>query len=152
MKDRIINDQNGSTGNSFMYGFFPAKWNGCKAIAVHNAKVLMGIESSLSETMTDFQSVGAMIGYGLFGSDPNLIGRVLEKEGIGYSRVTINEMTESGVYIMSYWNSSSIWDGLHTVAVYYDGSTYMAYNTQGSARKIEILDYSDRYICGYYLG
>lgn len=152
-KNKIINDQKGATGTNFKYGIYSASWNACETIAVHNAKVLNGIDSSLSETMNDFQSVGAMIGDGYFGSNPYAIGRVLRKEGIAYSRVGINDMTQSGTYIISFWNDNTPWNGLHTVAISYDGSVYTAYNLYGLGDQSDILlvDYAKQYICGYYL-
>ena len=152
-KNRILEDQNGATGDNFKYGLYSARWNACETIAVHNAKVLEGLDSSLSETMTDFQSAGAMIGYGALGSNPYAIGRVLKKEGIAYSRVGLNEMTKSGTYIISFWNEGAPWKGLHTVAVSYDGSTYTAHNLGGNGEEysISLSDYQSRYICGYYV-
>lgn len=152
-KNKIINDQNGTTGNNFEYGLYDASWNACGTIAVHNAKVLKGIESSLSETMTDFQAVGAMVGYGYFGSNPLKLGSVLSFEGIDYSRVGLNEMTESGTYIISFWNENPLENGLHTVAISYDGMSYTAYNLDcyGESDPFYPSDYSTRFICGYYL-
>ena len=152
-KDKIVNDQNGDTGKNFEYGLYKASWNACETIAVHNAKVLKGIPSSLSETMQDFQRAGAMIGYGFFGSSPYRIGRVLETEAIDYSRVKIGNMTNPGVYIISFWNES-IFDGLHTIAINYDGATYTAYNLYGDGKTyaIQLSEYNKRFICGYYLG
>lgn len=43
---------------------YSAKGNSCEAITVHNAKVLKGKESTLSETMLEIQSNHAMFGYG----------------------------------------------------------------------------------------
>ena len=152
-KNKIINDQNGSTGTNFDYGLHSASWNACETIAVHNAKVLKGMNSSLSETMYDFQSVGAMIGDGYFGSNPYAIGSVLNKEGIAYSRVGINSMTQPGTYIISFWNEGAPWNGLHTITISYNGSTYTAYNLYGDGNTYDIIltNYSKSYICGYYL-
>jgi hypothetical protein len=150
-KNRIINDQNGATGDNFRYGLHNASWNACGPIAVHNAKVLKGQDSTLSGTMLDFQLAGAMIGYGYLGSNPLEIGSVLSIEGMDYSRVGLNEMTESGTYIISFLNENPLENGLHTVAVSYDGTTYSAYNLNGGKKQIELDDYSKRFICGYYL-
>ncbi len=152
-RNKLINDQNGDTGNNFRYGLYSAKHNACEVIAVHNAKVLEGKESSLSETMNDFQSAGAMIGFGTFGSNPYAIGDVLSKEGIDYSNVGLSRMTEPGTYIISFWNNNAPWNGLHTVAVSYNGTTYTAYNLYGNGivSEIDLSDYSKRFICGYYL-
>jgi hypothetical protein len=121
---------------------------------VHNAKVLLGRESTLSETITDFHLLGARIGLGYFGSNPYTIGDVLAYEGIQYSCVEVANMANPGVYVISYWNSHSVLDGLHTIAVSYDGTAYTAYNLYGNGKEYSInpVDYSDRFICGYYLG
>ena len=152
-KNKIINDQNLATGKNFEYGLHSASSNACEAIAVHNAKVSKKIDSSLSQTMTDFQSTGAMVGYGLLGSNPYKIGDVLGYEGIEYSRVGLDDMTEEGTYIISYWNQNAPWHGLHTVALTYNGTKYIAYNLKGDGRayRIYLSDYTESFICGYYL-
>ena len=153
-KNKIINDQNGTTGNTFKYGLHDASWNACEAIAVHNAKVLTNRESSLSKTLRDFQRNGAMIGDGYFGSNPLLIGRVLNSQGIYNNKVKLDEMTSAGVYIISFWNDGAPCNGLHTVAVSYDGATYTTYNLKGRGETSNLnpADYANNYICGYYLG
>ena len=151
---RLINDQYGATGKRFLYGLHGARKNACEVIAVHNAKVLLGRESTLSQTMADFQAVGAMIGYGLFGSNPRAIGRVLRRSGINYTRVGLVDMTRRGVYVVSFWNDRAPWGGLHTVAVRYDGQRYTTYNLKGrgEATSLPPAVYARRFICGYYLG
>ena len=84
--DRIVCDQNGARGNSFVYGKYPAHHNACEAIAVHNAKVLLKIPSTLSETIARFQTLHVMIFMGFFGSNVFKIGRVLKSYGIKYKR------------------------------------------------------------------
>lgn len=151
-KNKIITDQDGATGQNFEYGLYPAQHNACETIALHNAKVLKGIDSSLSETMSDFQSSGAMIGYGYFGSNPYCIGDVLKYEGIEYSRVGLDELTESGVYIISYWNNGTL-PTIHTVCVAFDGEVYITYNLGENGVLFSSPDtYASKYICGYYLG
>ena len=152
-KNKIVNDQKVTTGSSFSYGLYHASWNACETIAVHNAKVIKGIDSSLSETMKDFQSAGAMIGYGFFGSNPYAIGSVLKNSGIEYDRVGLDGMTEPGTYIISFWSENPLRYGLHTVAISYDGTTYTAYNLTGygSESPISLSNYTNRFICGYYL-
>lgn len=149
--NRLVNDQNGATGRLFKYGSFYAGWNACEAIAVHNAKVLSGIDSSLSETIKDFQAAGAMILRGVFGSNPHAIGRVLKAEDIEYSKVRLNDITQEGIYIISFWNDNVFWKGLHTVAVRCKGKAAIAYNLRGDGkpRPITLSAYSKSYICGY---
>ena len=50
--DRLVTDQNGTTGKNFVYGDYPAQHNACEAIAVHNAKVLLGMPTKLSSLST----------------------------------------------------------------------------------------------------
>lgn len=152
-KNRLINDQYAATGTRFSYGIHAARKNACEVIAVHNAKVLLGRESTLSQTMADFQAAGAMIGYGLFGSNPRAIGRILHRSGIAYERVNLSGMTRRGVYIISFWNDRAPWGGLHTVAVCYDGKHYTTYNLKGRGEVTSLPPavYARRFICGYYL-
>ena len=153
-QNRIINDQNGITGKSFKYGKYMASWNACETIAVHNAFVLLGMDSCLSGVMLSFQLNGAMIGDGYFGSNPYSIGRVLADYKVPYSSVALSEMTQTGVYIVSFWNPKLPFEGLHTVAVYYDGTQYSAFNLHGDGAIYTFVpsEYRTRYICGYYLG
>lgn len=150
-KNKIIDNQNAPIIGEFRYGLYSASYNSCEIIAVHNAKVLSGKDSTFSETALDFLAVGANLGFGVFGSDPHAIGRVLEKNGIDYSKVDLKEMTNPGVYIISYWNGPFP-SSLHTVAISYDGSTYTTYNRKGGRTYDSPSEYATRFICGYYLG
>lgn len=145
---RIVNDQNGRTGERFRYGLYRARWNGCEAIALHNAKVLLGLPSSLSGAMTELQTVGAMFGFGFFGSDPFRLGWVLRRAGIRARRVRLGQMDDPGVYIIAYWNKGAPWKGAHTVAVSFDGAAYMRRNPYGGMVPSEL---GRRFICGYRL-
>ncbi len=149
--NRLVNDQNGATGSLFEYGAFHASWNACEAIAVHNAKVLNGLESSLSDAIKAFQSAGAMLLRGALGSNPYAIGRVLKNEGLECERVRLSEITNKGTYIISFWNSKAPWRGLHTVALSGNGRTLTAYNLRGDGKScpIALSDYARHYICGY---
>ena len=150
----LINDQNGTTGNNFWYGFCRAKRNSCEVIAVHNAKVLLGMESTLSKTMFTFQMADGMWMYGVLGSYPQTVGKVLWLYGMDHDVVSLSEMTEPGVYIMSFWNDNAPWNGLHTVAIRYDGINYIAYNYYGDGETTNfpsLQQFADSYICGYYL-
>ena len=152
--NRIVNDQQGTTGQNFKYGRHMASWNACETIAIHNAKVLLGMDSSLSKVMLTCQMLFAMIGDGYFGTNPRAIGRVLKHDGIEYSNVDLSDMTQEGIYIISFWNPGVPFHGLHTVAVCYDGTTYTTYNYSGYGQLYygSPLDYAEFYICGYYLG
>ena len=151
--NKLINDQNGDTGKNFEYGGYSASYNACETIAVHNAKVLLGMESTLSQTMYDCQMLGAMPLEGVIGTNPYALANVLDYYAINYSSVQINEMNQPGIYIISYWTEGRFQGPLHTVTVVYDGTQYVTYNCYGNGELEYGLPTSGRnYICGYYLG
>ena len=152
--NKLINDQNQDTGKNFKYGNYPASHNACEAIAIHNSRVLLGMDSRLSDVMLICQMNLAMIGDGYFGTNPYAIGNILDAYGMPYSNVGISDLTQEGVYIISYWNPGAPFRGLHTVAVTYDGAMYTTYNYYGygSLDYGNPTNYASNYICGYYLG
>ena len=92
-----------------------------------------------------------MMAFGYLGSDPRRIGTVLRNEGIPYTCIRLDEMDKPGTYIISFWNDKPLTNGLHTVAVSYDGSSYTTYNI-GDDMYSPPSVYAKDYICGYYLG
>lgn len=153
-ENRLVCDQNGVRGRAFVYGDYPARRNACEAIAVHNARVLLGRESSLSETIALFQALGAMIFRGFFGSNVYKIKRVLRALDIPFEKVKRKGLGRPGVYIVSFWNEKPLKNGIHTVALTYDGEKYTTYNLHGNgaASGEDPRDYAKRFIVGYYLG
>ena len=150
-ENRFINDQ--PKLKNFRYGLYPCAHNACECIAVHNAKLLCGISSSLSGTIRDFHASNAMFGYGFFGTRPSAIRRVLKRENIGCTEVGIGDMKKRGAYIVSYWNSKKPFHGLHTVAVLQKGDGCIAYNNScGRPTPFTPSAYRDRVIKVYYLG
>lgn len=152
-RNRILNDQNRKTGQTFRYGLNRAGWNGCEAIAIHNAKVILGVDSTLSGTMTAIQTSGGMLCYGFFGSNPFVIGRVLKKSGIRAHRIKKYQLSQPGLYILSFWNEGAPWNGAHTVACRCDGKLWTLYNYHGNGRESTIppLTFGRRFICAYRL-
>ena len=152
-KNRLINDQNGLTGRNFRYGLHSAAFNACETIAVHNAKVLLGMDSTLSETIAEFQRSAAMLGLGIFGSDPHAIGRILKECNIPYSPAKLENIGGDGVYIISFWNRNAPWHGLHTVAAEYNKGKFITYNLRGNGETSfdSPDDYARKFICGYYI-
>ena len=149
-RNRILNDQNDATGQNFRYGDYPASHSACEAIAVHNAKILLGMESTLSETIRDCQESWQMLLLGALGTNPWTVDVVLDGYGISSTKVGLNEMTSPGVYIVSYWHAT----GAHTVAVFFDGSVYTTYNLYGNGKEYYFhpSEYASNYIAGYFLG
>ena len=150
--NKIIDTQYGDVGSNFKYGCYNVSWNGCEAIALHNALVLSGKNSCLSEVIYDFQSCDAMLFWGFFGSDPRKIGCVLDQYNVQYSKINISEMTEPGIYIISYWSKTKYHlYTLHTIAVEYNGTSYLGYNYGNGINPINPVEYEDKFICGYRL-
>ena len=154
-ENRLVDDQNGARGKAFVYGKYPARHNACEAIAVHNAKVLLGIPSTLSETIASFQLRRAMIFGGFFGSNVLKIGRILKHYGIPYKRFFRKKrLKDKGLFIISFWNDKPLKNGLHTVALESGKKEYKTYNLygDGSVSGADPAKYAKRFIVGYYLG
>ena len=152
--NRLVCDQNGARGRSFVYGNFPARHNACEAIAVHNVKVLLGMPSTLSETIARFQSLRAMIFSGFFGSNVFKIGRVLKFYGIKYKRIfRRRRLKESGLFIISFWNEKPLKNGIHTVALTHGDGGYETYNLHGNGAVSaeDPAKYGKRFITGYLI-
>ena len=150
-KNKLITNQRDARYSGFVYGLEAAANNVCEVAAVHNVKVKLGMDSSLSSTMVDFQKSFAMSCFGIFGSAPKRIGKVLERSGIEYTTIGIDSMTEDGLYIISYWNPHRPWNGLHTIAVENIGGSYTAYNYRGGVNAFYTNDIGNDFIIGYYI-
>lgn len=63
-------------------------------------------------------------------------------------------MTQPGIYIVTCYNALTIWGGMHTYAIAYDGNVYTAYNLYGNGKEYPIVlgDLKDYLACVYYLG
>ena len=114
-ENRIIYNQRGKGISLYRVGLYPASYNGCEVIAMHNALVMLGKESRLDSEIRIFQRCGAVILSGVFGSNPYLLGRVMRRQGIEYEKVKLKDIND-GIYIISYWNKKAPLNGLHTVA------------------------------------
>lgn len=153
-RNKLINEQNKEQIQRFEYGNYSAKENSCEVIAVHNAKLLTGRQSSLSETIRDFQRNGLMIGDGSLGSNPYKLDVILDKYGMEYTSVKLDEMTRQGIYVISYWRDGMALNGCHTVAVEYKQDMYITYNLYGDGeiKTMSPNEYAKGYIVGFYLG
>ncbi len=155
--NRYIYRQGFGRSEDFVYGIEMAPENSCSVIAIHNAKVYLGIDSSLSQTILDVQSNFGMLIHGKYGTTSSSIGRTLRQYEIPYKQIHgIDEMTKEGMYIISSWNDpDTYFEGRHTVAIEYNGTDYIVYNPHNLAYKPEDIDITklqDTFICGYYVG
>ena len=151
--NRLVTDQNGKTGSAFSLGKYPARHNACEAIALHNAKVLTGRASTLSDAIEAVVKGGAVPGRGFFGTLPWKLGKVLKREGVAAKRVKFRELAADGVYIVSFWNKKPWKNGLHTVAAVQKGGSFTLFNWGGTTvwTEEERGKMKRRYVCGYGL-
>lgn len=136
-KNRLINDQNGELVAKFSYGAFSADYNSCGAIAVHNAKVLLGHSSMLSDTIYDIQKTSGMTLGGVFGSGSTTVPDVMEKYGIKCTEINVAGSKTTGVYIISFWHNNPPWNGTHTIAIRTQNGKQIAYNLYGDGEVYE---------------
>ena len=144
-KNQLIRSQHGYYTHGFKYGLYNASYNACEVIAIHNAKILMGMDSSLSQAMIDCRNAGAMVGYGVFGSKPRAIETVLKQYGFTVSSISgFDEIRQDGVYIVSYMEGLKI----HTVTVQVVDGVYSSYNAGADIR--DIMN-TKPFLRGYYV-
>ena len=148
-QNTTVNSQYATSVKNLKIGHFTVGDNGCGAVEIHNAKVLKGIDSTLSETILSMQQNNGFIFGGALGTNPLSVQKILRKSGIRSTSVSLSEINKPGVYIIAFWNNDSIWDGAHYVALKYNGKRYRTYN---NFSRHNPHDYATRYICGFYLG
>lgn len=142
---------------------------GCEIAAVYNAIKHRGGIVSCSNIIRIFERDGYLMTAGYLGSDPYAIGDYFD-ENMAYSLTeytdfsametqVMDNISTLNVYIVSFWNSDSITDGLHTVCFYTQsgGSNIYIYNYYNSSTTVvakssfsSFVD-SERFIVGYYV-
>ena len=138
----------------YKYGAKRMDYNGCEIIAVYNARHLLDLDANLAQTANIFYDTHAIWLFGWFGSRPSDIALVLNHYGMEYSTFnSVNDMTQDGVYIISYWNNGNLFEGIHTVAVQVTDGKPVVFNNVGVSSTAAVSSYAgDGFIIGYYLG
>jgi len=160
IKNQIIPYQREAPYSNLMLGNNYISENGCEVIAVNNAMNLLKYDTSMAELIYIFETSGAVIGGsligGAFGSNPYSLPKVFDQLGLGYETVSIDEMGENGVYIISYWNSSDYGAMIHTIAIEKTDTGYELYNLDGNYTKKtnntvvnDLSKYESGFITGY---
>ena len=155
IKNEIIKNQEEIT--DLYYYNHPLSYNGCSMIAVNNALVLMGCETSMADIIKTFQenevAVGNNLLGGIWGSNPYTLTKVFDEYNIEYERVTSDELTEDGIYIIAYWNGMEYSDSAHFVTVEVKNGYTTTYNqkTGTDFRKPSAYLKEKPYITGYRL-
>ena len=122
--DLIDSQGYGEKTDYLRIGVSTVGYSGCEAIAVYNAKILLGhSDVSLAKVIADFEEEGAVVLQesvinGLLGGNPYSMSRVLERNGLQYSSIdSFNDIEEPGIYIVSFWNTHQIGGKLHTITI-----------------------------------
>ncbi|MBQ3592937.1 MAG: hypothetical protein II982_01080, partial [Clostridia bacterium] len=96
--------------------------NGCGVIAMYNALTLNGIDVEFEDILDEANKMpGLVLLGGIWGTNPNKIGDVLENHGLNYAKYNNPEdfndaIKQGGTYIVSFWNENNWEDGAHIVA------------------------------------
>ena len=166
IRSRAVNDQSDGreTGVAALrLGDTVMKESGCEVIAAFNALLLLGRDEPLSAVARRFEQMGCLmrfpcVKYGTLGVNPYDIGSVMASYGVDCSPASLKQMCEPGLYIISYWNSPKLKDGLHTIAVHNRNGICYLYNYTMKGRAGSVMDTSlfeetfwGGYITGYKL-
>ena len=152
----IINGQEREAYANYLNGLSTVGESGCEAIAIHNSRVLLGMDSTLNESLYMVNKNSANILFGFWGTNAYSLSRVLDDYEMDYKEVGSDNLTDNGVYIVSFWNDTTPSEGYHTVAMTNNNGYYTVYNDYNKAVKpfpgYNITEIKDNYITGYYLG
>ena len=132
-KGKYINDQYSGVVSKLKFGNHNMDYNGCEIIGVYNSLLTLGNPKDIRDIAYEFEKDGQMLG-GSFGTNPYAAERYLKKEG--YKVTTIKgedivnkDIPDADAYLLSFWNTDDVMDGLHTVSVKKEkDNTYTFYN------------------------
>ena len=160
LDNNILNGQGIGNLAKCRYGLFPMSYNGCEIIAVYNFRWLIGIPVSLCDIAKEIYPYGNAV-MGLFGTMPQALNKYFKDNDISACKENdfykFRKEFDSKKYgIVSFWNTNSIFHGLHTVAIEKTSEGIIVYNKSNRIAHSVVyksLDYyidADRFICGYY--
>jgi len=145
-KNTIVTNQKDPSIKDMKVGSGNVGENGCGAVAIHNVKVIKGVESTLSETIRDIESGSGLIIDGYLGINPFVVDDVLKDYGINCTPVKAKELSDPGLYLIAFWNNpKDLGAGAHYVVlrVYEDSFEVLNGDQNGPEW------YADKYIYGY---
>ena len=121
----LIEDQNRL--KEMRLGVSDMAYAGCEVIAVYNALKLLGQEHKLSELISRAEKNGALMRKGKWGTNPFSLERLCPNDGVSFQRIK-KQPSEPGIYIISFWNSRRLKNGVHTICVQIDEEDIKTYN------------------------
>lgn len=142
------------------YGLFPMSFNGCEVIAVYNLRLMLDKRAELCDIAKEIYPYGSVL-CGLFGTHPYSLKRYFKENALPVHKIKdyyyFKRVFAGKKYgILSFWNSTTVFKGLHTVAVENTPEGMKVYNCFNNKTEPVIYnnidDYMDfkRFICGYY--
>ncbi len=129
----LINGQGLGYVAKMRYGLFPMSYNGCEMIAIYN---LMLLEGRKGHTLTDICSKmydTSCVFCGLLGSNVYVLDKYFLRLGMPVDKIFdrdgfFRRLTAGGYGIISFWNTNSPFDGVHTVCIEQTQDGYRIYN------------------------
>lgn len=130
---KYITNQDGL--EELRFGTSNMKNAGCELIAIYNAiQLKSGVEVSLSDIILQCELSGYTALTGQWGTNPYREGKLITKCGMNYSAIRKRiklKMTRGNIYIISFWNSQNLLDGIHTITVkVLSGNKMQTYNDE----------------------
>ena len=149
--DNYVYNQNNEKVALFVLGNQSMKDNGCEAIAVYNAMLLLDRTSSLAAVACVIEASGSITGGnlidGYFGSNPYSLPKVFDALNLRYEEVSLSDLNTNGVYVISFWNSKDFDSMIHTVAVQKNDEGFTWYNASKNIQ--DLSQFNMEYIIGY---
>lgn len=171
----FIYGQKSSGVKDMKYGMQNISENGCELIAIYNA-IKMSSNSwqpNLSDIIYEFELNPStkywldVTNSGVFGTQPQELGGYLNYHNYLYEYTEQINVLESWkkngrIFIVSFWCSDSVFDGLHTIAVMINNCgrcvTFNRFGNDVAIREYNSFDEilingskKGKFICGYYL-
>ena len=129
LEDRLINGviEDQHSLNDMRLGASDMAYSGCEVISLYNALLLTDAGHKLSEIISLTESSGYLVRKGIWGTNPLCLDRINIDDRFKLHRIN-SIPTEPGIYIVSFWNSRRLFDGIHTVCVQLEDGWIHAYN------------------------
>ncbi len=144
-----IYNQVSGTASELWFGFFKSSHNGCGWIATYNALLMLGNRINPCDIIGEYELTGAVL-FGALGIQPYAITHFFRWRGY---KVTVTYDTskfdtvakKNKANIVWYWHGK----GAHYVALKWNGSAFLGYNTYAQSSGVDIWGTS---ISGYISG
>ena len=156
----IESGQDTAPQNELCLGNYHFGYNGCEVIAGYNMLTLCGIDADMPKLITEFEHNILVAQDGSLGSDPRKMDMLLDRYGIGYTKLSTlyecDKALESGSdIIFAFYTGTPYFSEIHTICITGGEDKYVLnrYNTIDGRSQIEsisdIADDEKQMITGY---